>query len=110
MQSVIKRMTDRIQIHVGKKRRSKLWPKVRNRHIELYPQCAVCDGVKKTQVHHIKDFSENPELELELSNLITLCMKKRCHIFLGHLNNFKSINPDILNDAQYWNRKIRNRR
>ena len=109
-QSLLKIVTDRIQIHVGKKRRSSKWPKARNEHIRLNPTCAVCDGTKRTQVHHLEDFSTSPELELEPTNLITLCMKKRCHLLFGHLNYFQSINTDCLEDAKYFNRKIRNRR
>lgn len=110
MQSVVKIVTDRIQVHVGKKRRSSKWPRARNEHIRLNPTCAVCDGTRRTQVHHIRDFSTSPELELEPTNLITLCQKRYHHIFLGHLHNWASINPDVVEDAKCFNRKIRNRR
>ena len=109
-QSLLKIVTDRIQIHVGKKRRSSRWPKVRNEYARLNPTCAVCGGIKKIQIHHIADFSTTPELELATDNLMTLCMKRKCHYLFGHLNSWRSINVDVIEDAKYFSRKIRNRR
>lgn len=98
-----------VREHIVKRfTRSRGWRKVRNRHIKAYPQCAVCNRKKRLEVHHIKDFSEYPELELSLSNLITLC--RPCHFLIGHLSSWKSINYDVIFDAMWLNRKIENRR
>jgi len=91
-------------------KRSNQWRKVRKAFIKKHKICAVCGGTKKLQVHHIKDFSTHPELELDENNLIVLCVKKRCHLLFGHLNDWKSINPDVVKDAEIWSEKIRNRR
>lgn len=73
--------------------------------------CAVC-GKKKSwklslQVHHIVPFSVNPDLELEPSNLITLCGDH--HLWVGHLGWFQSWNPNVVEDAQAMNDRIMNR-
>lgn len=101
-----------IREHIVKRfTRSKGWRKVRNEHIAMNPVCAVCGRDNKLEVHHIKDFSENPELELDLRNLITLCRgATKCHFMFGHLGYWKSINPDVIYDAIYFNKKIENRR
>ena len=92
----------------GLKRRPK-WRKVRARHLKKFPKCAVCKGKTRLTVHHCKPLHYFPELELDPTNLITLCEYRRCHIGFGHLNNFKSYNPDIRADAYYFNQKIVNR-
>ncbi len=91
------------------RKRSKYWPKVRKMFVKKNPTCKCCGTKKSPEIHHIKDFSSFPLLELETTNLITLC-GKRCHILFGHLKNWKSINPDIVEDAQWMLNKIKNRR
>jgi hypothetical protein len=94
-------------------RRSSKWPKVRKCHLEKHPSCAVCGGNKKLNVHHIKTFADHPELELDESNLVTLCESGsngiNCHLFVGHLGNFQSCNQDVIMDAKEWGKKIKNR-
>ena len=107
---ILKHVKDVIQgkATVGQKRSSK-WPTVRKHHLEAHPTCAVCGGTKKLEVHHKAAFSDHPELELEPSNLITLCeASKSCnhHLFVGHLGDYKKINPDVVEDAAYWNKKL----
>jgi 5-methylcytosine-specific restriction endonuclease McrA len=52
------------------------------------------------QVHHIVPFSTAPDLELEPSNLITLCMGEfDCHLRLGHGGSFRHYNPLVVEDA-----------
>ena len=53
--------------------RSDQWPKVRKTHLASHPTCELCGGEKKLEVHHMRPFHLHPELELEPSNLITLC-------------------------------------
>jgi 5-methylcytosine-specific restriction protein A len=68
--------------------RSPHWSTVRKRHLEKFPTCAVCGGNVKLQVHHRHPFHLHPELELEESNLITLCEApgRNCHLIFGHLS------------------------
>jgi 5-methylcytosine-specific restriction enzyme A len=53
----------------------------------------MCGGTKKLQVHHIYPVHISPRLELEPSNLITLCRAKKygldCHLFIGHRGDFR---------------------
>ena len=65
------------------------------------------------EVHHIKPFHLNPALELDPINLATLCESKKdgvnCHLWFGHLGNFKSFNVDVIADALFWFNKLKNR-
>jgi hypothetical protein len=94
--------------------RSSKWQTIRKQHLENQPKCAACGGDKTLEVHHIKPFNEHPELELDLDNLITLCESKSngvvCHLFFGHLGNYKAINPNVLEDVKIWLEKITNRK
>lgn len=94
-------------------KRSDHWPKVRRQHLNANPVCAVCGGKKKLEVHHIKPFHLFPKLELDPTNLITLCENKNdgvnCHLLFGHLGNFKSVNANVVEDASTWNKKIAER-
>lgn len=86
--------------------RSPQWAGVRATHLKKEPNCQLCGGTKDLQVHHIRPFHIHPELELEDTNLITLCTGNNtinCHIRFGHLDNFKNKwNPDIREDCQTW--------
>ena len=109
---ILKKIVDAIQ---GKAplsaTRSSKWPKARKEHLEKNSECAVCSGVKSIEVHHIKPFHEQPDLELDPSNLITLCESKdngiNCHLAFGHLGNYKNANPAVRKDAQVWNKKLK---
>ncbi len=89
--------------------RSKYWPRIRRKHLDLHPVCAVCGGDEKCEVHHIEPFNQNPSLECEMSNLITLCEKRNCHLIFGHLGSYRSWNVNIVEDARKWYNKITNR-
>jgi 5-methylcytosine-specific restriction protein A len=101
---VIKNIKDTIQgkASLGQKRSSH-WPTVRKHHLKENPTCAVCGDTSKLEVHHIKPFHTHPELELEPTNLITMCESKSygiiCHLYYGHLGNYKNINPNVVRDA-----------
>jgi predicted TIM-barrel fold metal-dependent hydrolase len=73
----------------------------------------VCGGNVKLEVHHIKPFHLHPALELDPTNLATLCEAVKdgvnCHLLFGHLGNFKSFNTEVLGDAGNWALKIKNR-
>jgi 5-methylcytosine-specific restriction protein A len=110
---MFRRLTDLISGKVqpfGLKRSPK-WPKVRATYLGLFPTCAVCGGKKLVEVHHIKPFHLFPELELDQNNLITLCedyshTAANHHCFIGHLGQWKNINPDVIADAGAWNKKL----
>jgi hypothetical protein len=94
-------------------KRSPHWSTTRKHHLEKNGECALCGNTKKLNVHHIKPFHVHPELELEPSNLITLCEDRSngvyCHLFFGHLGNYKSINPNVLEDVVIWKEKLANK-
>jgi 5-methylcytosine-specific restriction protein A len=94
-----------------KSQRSPHWSSVRKHHLALHPKCAVCEDTAKLEVHHIKPFHLYPELELEPNNLITLCESKSygiiCHLLIGHNGNYRSINPNVLEDVDIWNKKLK---
>lgn len=90
-------------------KRSPHWPEVRGRHLRLHPECALCGGTKKLNVHHVRPFWLFPELELAPLNLITLCEGSRwlnCHFVLGHLLSWKSFNLFVLDDIRSLRMKI----
>jgi len=70
----------------------------------------VCGGKEKLEVHHLQPFHIKPDLELDPNNLITLCESKNhginCHLFIGHLGNYKSINDTAQQDAFFWLKKL----
>lgn len=86
--------------------RSNLWPGVRAAHLVKEPACQLCGGTSSLQVHHIRPFHIHPELELDDTNLITLCTGNNtinCHVRFGHLDNFKDKwNPNIRADVTLW--------
>jgi 5-methylcytosine-specific restriction endonuclease McrA len=95
-----------------KRRRSSGWRRVRRRHLKANPSCAVCGSTKSLEVHHVIPFSRRPDLELEPSNLLTLCdsLAKRglnCHHLFGHLRNWRRANPTVTFDAEVWRMKLR---
>jgi 5-methylcytosine-specific restriction protein A len=90
--------------------RSWFWRFARDNHLLEYPLCAVCGGTKKVVVHHIVPFHIAPDLELDPTNLITLCQGSRkslnCHLLFGHLGNFKKVNPSCVSDSAQWAIKL----
>jgi len=93
--------------------RSSEWPKIRKQHLQKQPNCKACGSSKALEVHHIQPFNQHPELELDPNNLITLCESKNngvnCHLLFGHLGNYKSININVIEDVEIWNKKITTR-
>jgi hypothetical protein len=76
---------------------------VRKHHLEKNPTCAACGGTTLLNVHHIQPFHIHPELELDPTNLITLCEDpmKLCHCAVGHAFDWKSYVPTVVEDAAY---------
>ena len=109
--SIIKALTDKIQGIPGK--RSPHWQTTRKKHLAENAVCSVCGGTSMLEVHHIEPFHLNPKLELDPSNFITLCEAKKdgvtCHLFFGHLGNYKSFNKNVTEDAKLWKEKLKER-
>lgn len=91
--------------------RSSKWRSVRAAYLRIHPCCAVCGGTRSINVHHIQPFHTHPELELDPSNLITLCESGKkglnCHLLVGHLGNFRNINTESVNDSIIWSEKLK---
>ena len=98
------------KISISDPKRSPQWTKVRNGHLVKHPACEVCGGTKSLNVHHIKAYNTNPELELDATNLITLCESGNrginCHLLMGHVGNYKKINPRVKMDSKIWKKKL----
>jgi len=91
------------------KKRSSKWPALRKSFLEENGSCAACGCTEYLEVHHVKPFHEHPKLELDKTNLITLCDKpgkENCHLEIGHLGNFKKDNPSVREDAACALKKI----
>ena len=90
--------------------RSPHWSSVRTAHLKTAGTCEACGSDKSLEVHHKQPFHDKPELELDPSNLITLCDGSiNCHLLVGHLGDWKSFNVDVVADAATWKAKIQNR-
>lgn len=87
--------------------RSSRWPKVRAEHLRRHPLCDVCSGRDDIQVHHVEPFHKRPDLELEPSNLVTLC--RRHHFLVGHLEEWRSWNSWVREDAATWAKRLKAR-
>lgn len=88
--------------------RSRLWRLVREKHLECNPECAVCGRKKNLVPHHVVPVHIDPSRELDPENLITLCEGPsfNCHLFFGHLRDWRRFNPDVREDATAWSKKI----
>lgn len=91
--------------------RSPLWNRVRNSHIKRQGKCQLCGGTDDLEVHHIVPFHIDPDKELDPNNLITLCGSGKggvnCHLFFGHLGNWKKCNTTVVIDCLEWSKKIK---
>ena len=77
--------------------RSSHWPITRAAHLAAQPACQWCGGTTCIEVHHILPFHLHPELELDPSNLITLCeASTECHLEHGHKGNWTLFEPRIV--------------
>ncbi len=75
--------------------RGKGWRTTRNKFLKENPVCAVCGKKKGLEVHHKKPVSRFPDSELAFWNLMTLCRKH--HFIFGHLEYWRSYNPQVGN-------------
>jgi 5-methylcytosine-specific restriction enzyme A len=92
-----------------KLKRSNQWPTVRKKHLEMEPTCQACGTKKKLTVHHVLPFHEHPQLELDHSNLITLCEEHHCHLIFGHLCSWYSYNTTVRADVKWFLEKVKKR-
>ena len=84
-----------------KLKRSPKWAYRRKKHLKTEPQCQWCNSETNLQVHHIVPVHINPALELEDSNMITLCETPNynCHRRVGHFGNWQKFNPNVRKDC-----------
>jgi 5-methylcytosine-specific restriction endonuclease McrA len=91
--------------------RSSEWSAVRAAHVKRHPACLACGSVEQLNVHHIEPFHLRPDLELEPSNLVTLCREH--HFRIGHdpdgpwkpqKPSWIKSNPNVRQDAINWAR------
>ena len=88
-------------------KRSGKWPKVMRAYLAEHPACEVCGATEGLNCHHVRPYHLFAELELEPSNLITLCTTGHdCHEIFGHLCDWKAWNPTIRADAEIMRFKI----
>lgn len=93
------------------KKRSSLWPHVRRGFLKSHGVCEACGSTRKLEVHHVQPFHLRPDLELDPSNLITLCEAKDrdCHLRLGHLLSWQSYNVSVRADAAHFRQEVESR-
>jgi 5-methylcytosine-specific restriction protein A len=98
LHAIIERVRGKVPLF---KRRSPHWKGVRSKYLRANPTCSACDGVDRLEVHHIIPFHVFPELELDETNLITLCESRdsNCHLRVGHLGSWRKWNADVRADA-----------
>lgn len=86
------------------KARSTEWPRVEKEHLQRQPACVACGHTEHVQVHHVKPFHLHPQLELEPTNLITLCEapSRDHHLLLGHLDEWESFNEHVHADVKHF--------
>lgn len=89
-----------VREHAKKTKRSPKWPGVEQAFLKMHKTCAACGTTTRLQVHHVQPYHLFPELELDPNNLIALCMgPNECHLKIGHGDNFRSFNKNVLQDA-----------
>ena len=81
--------------------RSGKWPTVRAAWLKDHNSCAACGGDTHLTVHHKQPFSREPSMELDATNLITLCEHPahNCHFVFGHLCDWTSFNSEVERDC-----------
>ena len=82
--------------------RSPKWSSVRDTYLYRHQTCAACGTRQHLNVHHIIPFHLDESKELDEKNLITLCLTRNlCHIKIGHGDDYKAYNPEVIKDAAY---------
>lgn len=111
--SVLDEVLRKKRVASPKKPRSPKWPATRRKYLKLNPACEVCGETVKLEVHHKVPFDNNPDLELDLDNLMTLCECATggiiCHLAIGHCGDYTKYNPTVERDAAYFKEMLSNR-
>lgn len=69
----------------AKAARSPEWRSVEKGKVEAQKVCEICGSSVRLQVHHVEPFYVKPDMELDPSNLVVLCMDtNECHFKVGH--------------------------
>ena len=92
---------------LGGEPRGSCWKSARANHLSRHPVCAACGTGRSLTVHHIEPFHSHPERECDLSNLISFC--PICHLIFGHLKSWRSHNPAVVRDADWFLGKVKGR-
>lgn len=71
------------------------WPAARSRWLKKNAVCAACGERRKPQVHHVVPVHEDPSLELDPKNFITLCAFNLCHLRIGHGGSYRHWAPNV---------------
>ena len=72
------------------------WDRAKAQQLEKFPYCQCCGTQDALQVHHVLPKHLFPDLEYELSNLVTLCMSaNKCHLNIGHLGSWNDYNMNL---------------
>ena len=96
IQHVVNLAKHHIHTITSKSKRSSRWPAVERQWKKEHPKCAACGSEIRVQVHHKQPFHLYPALELDETNLISLCMDKLdCHLLIGHGGSFKAFVPSV---------------
>ena len=111
----IQRVTDSIRVGGIVAARSPKWPTFRRQFLATHAACEACGITNNLEVHHVVAFHEHPELELDVSNVMTLCEQtggEECHLNVGHRfgtmtkGNWKVNNPNAREDARALRSRI----
>lgn len=99
---------------VATKKRSSRWRSVREQHLKECPRCEACGDDKNLEVHHLKPYHLFPELELEKSNLMTLCCHgiggMNCHLVYGHCGHWSSYGTDPVTACYQFREMLKRRK
>ena len=90
--------------------RSGRWPTLEANWLKVHRSCAACGTTENVSVHHKKPFHLHPDLELDSTNLITLCEKHSCHLMIGHAGDWHAYNPRVETDAAVMLKRVETRK
>ena len=98
------------------RKRSSAWPEWSDRYMARHPFCAVTGRliwrngkfIVEAALHHIVPFHLDPERELDETNVLPMTEAPpfNAHLIVGHLGDWRSFNPEVVEDARKWREKI----
>ena len=111
LKSTVDKLRSKLHEKKKSKHRSPQWDHVRDSFLAEHPKCAACGSSEELQVHHIIPYHVEASRELDVTNLITLCMGvNSCHLYIGHGGSFLHYNPDVVHDARVYSASFFRRR